>query len=88
MFDLLDAAGLEGEPAVEAFQVMTNYTVGFAAFQAPQAEAPPAQDRGDRLSLDHRDETFMLGLNWILDGITAMASTNGREVSRLDPARR
>ena len=59
---LLARAGVEGQPAIEALRVLIVYTIGFAAFDRPRADAavPAAELAGN----------FDRGLGWLLAGVT------------------
>jgi TetR/AcrR family transcriptional regulator, tetracycline repressor protein len=62
MLVLLARAGVEGQPAIEALRVLIVYTIGFAAFDRPRADAavPAAELAGN----------FDRGLRWLLAGVT------------------
>jgi TetR/AcrR family transcriptional regulator, tetracycline repressor protein len=62
MLVLLARAGVEGQPAIEALRVLIVYTIGFAAFDRPRADAavPAAKLAGN----------FDRGLGWLLAGVT------------------
>jgi TetR/AcrR family tetracycline transcriptional repressor len=71
-------AGMDTTLAEESFRVLIAYTVGFVAFEigrsTGEGRVPPLPPSAglDQVALAPGEKEFNLGLEWILDGITAV----------------